>query len=325
MSLIAGDGWALFFIVLSFLLVIEFTTNMVLEPRLYGSGIGLTETATVVMVSFWTWLWGPLGLLVGMPLTATLSVFARYVPGMQAFNTLFGAEAAMDVHLSVYQRILAGRLDEALDLVEPGAEPGTGVYRAFDALLLPALARAQADYQAGVLSRTELADFNAAAQSLIQELAALQAPAVPREIRVLPAYPGRGEVNTLALDMLDHSLALDGLRLRVLPRSDAVAAAADAVRAQQSGMLLVSSFAPGSASHARQLCQRLRASQPNLYIIVGRWVAAEEDTEARALLRAAGADIVVATLEEARAAVLGHVGAEPMPLTEADAVAVLAT
>ena len=313
MIAIVSDGWSLFFMAAGFLIAVELLVNMIIEPRLYGAGIGLTETATALMVSFWAWLWGPLGLLVGMPLSATLSVFARYVPGLHAFNTLFSSEPAMDAHLSVYQRMLAGRTDEALDLLEPGTEGEDGVLPAFDDMLIPAVARAQADYQVGILNRTEMADFNDVTRTLIDELAGMQMGLSEAMSVTVLGYPGRGEVNQLALVMLGHVLASKGVKLEILDRPDLVSDTVASLVERRPALVLISSFAPGHASHARLLCQRLRAALPELYLVVGRWVPTEQDESVRALLRSAGANAIVSSLREAQEAILARV----VPLQEA--------
>jgi predicted PurR-regulated permease PerM len=44
--------------------------------------------ALLVSAAFWAWLWGPLGLLMAMPLTVCLVVLARHVPGFTLIGEL---------------------------------------------------------------------------------------------------------------------------------------------------------------------------------------------------------------------------------------------
>ncbi|MEO8495747.1 MAG: AI-2E family transporter, partial [Planctomycetota bacterium] len=41
----------------------------VLEPWLYGSSTGVSSFGVILAAIFWTWLWGPIGLVLAMPLT----------------------------------------------------------------------------------------------------------------------------------------------------------------------------------------------------------------------------------------------------------------
>ena len=68
-------GWTLgVFVALELLLV-----NLV-EPSLYGRSTGLAPIAIIIAALFWTWLWGPVGLLMATPLTVCVAVMGRYVP-----------------------------------------------------------------------------------------------------------------------------------------------------------------------------------------------------------------------------------------------------
>ena len=50
-----------------------------IEPFLYGRSMGLSAVAVVVAAVFWTWLWGPVGLLLSTPLTTPLAVVPIFV------------------------------------------------------------------------------------------------------------------------------------------------------------------------------------------------------------------------------------------------------
>jgi predicted PurR-regulated permease PerM len=68
-------------IVLALFVVLELFTNLVLEPVLYAGAVGVSQVVLLVSVAFWTWLWGPLGLLMASPLTVCLVVLGKHVPG----------------------------------------------------------------------------------------------------------------------------------------------------------------------------------------------------------------------------------------------------
>ena len=110
---VIDPGWSTFFIVLVFFVVGEMTMGQVVEPLVFGRGTGVTPLAVVVSTIFWTWLWGPLGLILAMPITVCLMVLGRHVEGLRFFEVLLGDEPALTPGQSFYQRALSGDAAEA--------------------------------------------------------------------------------------------------------------------------------------------------------------------------------------------------------------------
>ena len=90
----------------------------VVEPLVYGQSTGLSPFAVVVSAIFWTWLWGPIGLLLATPLTLCLVVLGRHVERLEFFDVLLGDRPALSPAENFYQRMLAGDPDEALEHAE---------------------------------------------------------------------------------------------------------------------------------------------------------------------------------------------------------------
>ena len=80
-SLAALEGWKGPLMVVALFVCLELFTNLVLETVLYAGAAGVSQVALLVSVAFWTWLWGPLGLLLATPLTVCLVVLGKHVPG----------------------------------------------------------------------------------------------------------------------------------------------------------------------------------------------------------------------------------------------------
>ena len=118
LSLAVFDGWVQPFLVIGLILLLELASNLVMEPWLYGQSAGVSEVALLVAIAFWTWLWGPIGLLLATPLTVCLSVLSRYIPPLDFINTLMGDEPVLDLPTRYYQRLLARDDDEAAEIVE---------------------------------------------------------------------------------------------------------------------------------------------------------------------------------------------------------------
>jgi hypothetical protein len=311
-SLAVLPGWIQPLWVVGFYLALELFTNLVLETVLYAGAAGISETALLIAVAFWTWLWGPMGLLLATPLTVVVVVLGKHVPGLAFLSTLMAAAPALAPDVSYYQRLLARDQSEASDLVERHvlSQPPETVY---DALLLPALGYAERDRLEGRLSADEEAVVLEETRELLRDLAAdtriAQAvgtagtngggPA-PDEAATVLAYPAGGLADELALRMLEQLLARDAVRVdvaggRTLP-SEIVA------RVRESGCRLVciADLPPGPPSRSRYIVKKLRAAVPEATILVGRWAPpALADEDPHSLLDV-GAHQVGSTLLETR-------------------------
>src|SRR5690606_40143532 len=104
---------------------IELLVNNAVEPWLYGSSTGLSSVAVIVSAVFWTWLWGPIGLLMATPLTATLVAFGRHTPQLEYFSVLLGDTPVGEPSTRFYQRLLALDHEGAADIADERSEEHT--------------------------------------------------------------------------------------------------------------------------------------------------------------------------------------------------------
>lgn len=310
-SLAALHGWTGPASVVVLFVVLELFTNLVLETKLYAGAAGVSQVALLVSVAFWTWLWGPLGLLMATPLTVCLVVIGKHVPGLDFVGTLMSDAVNPAPDASYYQRLLAHDVAEASELIEQHVRsaPAETVY---DALLLPALNYAERDRIDDRLSQDEEAALIETTRELLPEAknwsgnsevahaidaARSESPDAP--LRIL-GYAVNGVADELALEMLvrvvlDLPVIVDITNAR-LRASQLVSL----VRAQQATVVCFADLPPSPISKTRYLVKRLRAAFPDLQIIVGRWAPATlADTSTQAL-RDAGANFVVSTLAETR-------------------------
>ena len=165
--------------------MLELFTNLVLETVLYAGAAGVSQVALLVSVAFWTWLWGPLGLLMATPLTVCLVVLGKHVPGLELFSTLMADTPALAPEYAYYQRLLARDQSEAADLIERHirTESPDTVY---DTLILPALNYAERDRIEQRLSPDEESSVVDATRELIVDAAAAMLKLDAAE----PADPG---------------------------------------------------------------------------------------------------------------------------------------
>jgi predicted PurR-regulated permease PerM len=313
-SLAALPGWVDPLWVAGMFLVLELFTNLWLETVLYAGAAGVSQVALLISVAFWTWLWGPLGLLMATPLTVCLVVLGKHVPGLAFVGTLMSDNPPLAADYGYYQRLLANDPGEAAELIEKHIknEPWGSVY---DALLLPALNYAERDRLESRLSPEEEAAVIDATRELLTDAAdslkRLQSPPVqepveaaglpgPREpLRVL-GYAANGVADELALAMLAQALTELPIAIEITNTRMLATELVKLVRTQGISVICIADLPPSPPSKSRYLIKRLRAAFPQLRIVMGRWspaAMADENTQA---LKEAGATMVATTLAETR-------------------------
>ena len=327
-SLAALPGWAGPLAVIAFFVVLELFTNLVLETALYAGAAGVSQVALLVSVAFWTWLWGPLGLLMATPLTVCLVVLGKHVPGLESIGTLMADTPALAPEYGYYQRLLARDQSEAADLIERhiAAEPPRSVY---DALLLPALNYAERDRLEHRLSPEEEAAVIDATRELLSDAAESIRRALPeaapeegaplpgpREpLRVL-GYATNGAADELALVMLAQSLDDLPIVVEIVNSRMLAAELVSLVQAREISILCLADLPPSPTSKTRYFVKRLHTSLPDVRIVVGRWGPPALADESTQVLRDAGASLVASTFAETRTYLGGLVEMPRVPVPE---------
>jgi predicted PurR-regulated permease PerM len=314
LSLAVFEGWLWPILVVGIFVALELTCNMALEPLLYAESAGVSGVGLLVAVAFWTWLWGPVGLVLATPLTVCVVVFSKYIPRMDFIAVLMSDQPAMESNISYYQRLLALDQAEATEIVEEYLKTHEQE-QIFDAVLIPALNYARRDRDLGRLTDDGEQFVFRATREILDDLKKLppdspSAPSDPEKIaldgndlaatlakvRVL-ACPARDEADELALDMFHHLLEPTRYAVEIMSDSVFASEVVDLIGDCRPVMILIVTVSPGGLGQTRYLCKRLRARFPKLKIAVGRWGMGSEDGES--ILRA-GADRVGTTMIETR-------------------------
>jgi len=301
----ALPGWRHPLEVAGFYVIVEVFTNLVLETVLYAGAMGVSQVALMLSVAFWTWLWGPLGLLMATPLTVCLVVLGKHVPGLEFLATLLSDSPPLTPENSYYQRLLARDQAEAAEIVERyvKGQPADTVY---DAMLIPALnyaerdrleERLSSDEETAVIETTrELLDLLADVPASAPEPAA-SAAAPPSQIL---GYPANGPADELGLRMLAQMLSGVPVTLEITTTRVMASELVEYVRAGGYTLIVIADLPPSTPSRTRYLVKKLRAALPDVRISVGRWSHASMADESGQPLIAAGASHVSATLVETR-------------------------
>lgn len=303
-SIATLPGWTLPLAVLGFFIVLELLTANLVEPLLFGHSTGVSPLALLLAAAFWTWLWGPLGLILSTPLTVILVVLGKYVPELRFFEVLLGDEQVLSTDVTFYQRLVARDLDEASDLVEEhlGDNSLEGVY---EEVLLPALLHAKRDHDGGQLDAESYGFVLQGVRDSADDLSA----ALAEHLKDAPAAkktsvigcPGHDEADELALRMLGDMLRMSGYALEVVSAEKLCAEVLGHLAQEAPAVVIIGSLPPGGAAQTRYLCKRLRQQAPSTKILIGRWGETENAQRVEKRLLAAGADRVAWTLRDSRA------------------------
>jgi predicted PurR-regulated permease PerM len=312
LSLAMFEGWLQPVLVIGLFLVLELVAYNVVEPRLFGQSIGVSEVALLVAAAFWAFLWGPIGLVLSNPLTVCLVVLGKYVPHLGFLEVLLGDEQALDADVSYYQRLLARDQDEAAQLILAQAKtcpPG----EVYDKLLVPALNYAKRDRERDDVTEADEQFVLRATREIVEDLGERQtaaaentgaaqegteAPALAK-VRVL-ACPGRDDADALALEMLRQLIDPAKWEVEILSVEMLSAELVALAGEKRPAAVCIGALPPGGLARTRYLCKRLRSCLPHAKIVVGRWGLKGNVEENKERLAEAGADQVETTLLETR-------------------------
>lgn len=320
LALAAFSGWSIPLQVMLLFGVCELVVNMIVEPLLYGQSAGVSQVPLLAAIAFWTWLWGPIGLLLATPLTVCVVVLSKNVPELRFIYFLMSDEPVLETDVRLYQRLLAADDEEALEVVaayhreRPDGDP-------YDDLLLPVLVRTGLDRASARLTVDEEQRMYRAARRLLATMAGRTTPAPPAGEESLPAAepgalvlgcPASGTGSALVLRALAHELVADPVRVDMLWSSVGSLDVLAAVEASQPRAVCIAALPPRGELAARYLCRRLRRQFPTLPIVV-LVLAATDEPPGTAPLISAGASVVVGSVRAAREDLLARLAPNVVP------------
>ncbi len=233
LSLAVDPGWTKMVWTMILYGSIEATIGQGVEPFLYGRSMGLSAVAVVVAAVFWTWLWGPMGLLLSTPLTMCFVVFSRHVESLKFLDVMLGDQPALRVEESLYLRMLAEDPDEAADEAEDFLRANS-LSAYYDEVAARALMLAQSDVNRGVLDPLRQSRIRDAIKGLVANLAerkdeGARGADLPENWRDAALPPvlcvaGRGPLDEAAALLLVDMLSKYGIAARVVSSDEASAA-----------------------------------------------------------------------------------------------------
>jgi predicted PurR-regulated permease PerM len=288
-----SDGWTPVMWTLGVFFALESMLAYVVEPWLYGKSAGLSPIAIILAVVFWTWLWGPVGLLLATPLTVCVAVMGRYIPEFGYLNVLLGVEPVLGPEERFYQRLIALDHEEAAELAEQYAATH-GIAKTFDGMILPALTLAERDRQKGALEPTRERFIHENVRRIVEDLEHVPGASAGGTLCIVPAHD---EADHLAAQMVARLLPSE--QTVVLAPPVRPAEISEIVAQKHCAAILISAVPPNTAHYAGELARRLRRQIPGVKIAVGLWGTGDESGRSKDRLAKLGVDEVVSTVSQA--------------------------
>ncbi|VFU10560.1 conserved membrane protein of unknown function [Methylocella tundrae] len=305
LSAAVDPGWAMALETLALFLVLEILVGNFVEPLLYGRNTGLSPIAVVVSATFWTWLWGPIGLVLSTPLTVCLVVLGRHVDQLSFLDVILGDAPALTPEEHFYQRMLVGDASEVADQAEQFLKTSS-LIAYYDDVALKGLLMAEADLKRGVLHEGRQEQIKETIMEVIENLsdhvdeppAAVPEPAkrpyadledgpaaapsleIPPEDAPRPAGPrkavlciaGRNALDEAAAALLAQMLEKHGMEAKLEPHQ--MLTIGGILHLTGSGAQIIClSYLGGevSAARVRYAIRRLRRRLPEARIIAAFW------------------------------------------------------
>jgi len=339
--------WSMLLWTVALFLVVEPVVGHVIEPMVYGHSTGLSPVAVVASATFWTALWGPIGLVLATPLTVCLVVLGRHVERLEFLDVMFGDRPALSPPEIFYQRMLAGDPTEASEKAEEFLkERSLSSY--YDEVALKGLQLAQVDAERGALDLERLTKIRDAVGEFVNNISEQGDPPLPKttpttdveatsavetvaedapyeNLPILskgdlpPEWQGEHPVLCVAgHSLLDEAAAImlgqlstaHGLAARV--EAAGALSTANIFRLETTGVAIVCLIYmdAGSPAHMRYSVRRLRRKLPKATIILGCWMKDMDPAALESLREGAKADLAAASLGGALKLCIEATGAE---------------
>lgn len=311
LSLAVSPDWTMPALTIGLFIVLELVSNNVMEPWLYGSSTGVSSLALIIAAVFWTYLWGPVGLVMATPITVCMAVMGRHIPRLAFLNVLLSDEEALTPAEDCYHRLLRSGGQDELELTETFLKQHT-LTDFYDTMLIPALIAGGNDHKQGLLDKDQIDQLEFAVQELLEEMDD-RLPAMAKfdenekksqDSAVAPSshifcVPARAERDRLAGEMLAQLLRYRGHEATSSSEKTINTERLNLIGDSKADVVCISATEPTPSSHARYFCVKVREAFPSVKILVGLWGIETISPETDKALREAGADAVVRNISEA--------------------------
>lgn len=340
-SIAVYTAWTPTLLIMAIFFGMEVLTANFIEPHVYGKQTGLSPLAILVAAVFWTLIWGPIGLILSVPLTVCLVVVGSHVPSLKFLTVLLGDQPVMRPEAHYYQRLLASDAQEASQVLDSYVKENS-VPAAYDQVMVPALGLFEQDRHRNALDQETVSFITETAQEQVEELGLRRDEPQPSHTPIgtipngnplmsadkQPAPPSvagrrvvcvavRDDSDEIVARMLSQLLRRAGHSARTIPLQTVDHMVAEVFDARPD-VICLSALPPYAMSYARTLYEALHARQSNLHIVIGLWNHSGDLAKAAKVITGDEGNPICVTLAEAVERVsLRDPSTEPVRKTDA--------
>jgi predicted PurR-regulated permease PerM len=277
-------GWWMLIETAAVFLIGEPLVGQIVEPLLFGSQTRLSPLAVLIGTMFWTLVWGPVGLILAVPLTVAIAVMGQHVPHLEFLRVLLGNEPALKPQEQLYHQLLSGEASQAAK--EADRRIADQTFQAYlDEVAVPSLCVASDDQKRGVLGREQIAELKDTIAEYIglvkesldfereQRAAAAKPDAARRTVNAL-VLAGRGNLDLAAAELVADAIRLDLGIAAVCPSLGGltgISAAAEAAPDAHPDIVALVSVGAVTAAQLELLRRRVSRTFPRSQLIIGYW------------------------------------------------------
>jgi predicted PurR-regulated permease PerM len=276
LSIAISAGWREPLLTLALYGVLEVITNNVVEPFVLGGSTGMSPLAIIVSALFWTWLWGPIGLLLATPLTACLVVLGRYFPAFYVCSVLLAAEPPTSAETKLIRLLTESRLSEARALLQElaGMELSIGIV---EELILPTLRAIENELYPGAGGATKSRIY-AHLRELIEEMTVEIPTESERQSEQstsgqagITIMPFMGEGDEIVGNVIARLLAVEGIGTNLLSWRTLRAEKVTRLKELKSTWILLSAIESRSVNTVGKMANSIKLEVPDAQILLGLW------------------------------------------------------
>jgi len=301
-SLATTHEWGQPVMTIALIVVLELLTNNVFEPLLYGSSLGISQVALIVSAAFWTFLWGPVGLILSNPLTVILLILGQRVEQFRVLHILLGEDAPLAAHIRFFQRLIAGDQDEATTALAKVLDE-TDRVTASDTVVMPALNMLVESKRGTEISADDVKRVNLSVIEIVDDLFESEEDGQNENSRPISERPKLlvvpidGAADAAAQHILLRLLESTQWNVQSPPHDMLVSEVIDWMSNEEPAAICLVGMDAGSRAHTRYLCKRLAARQVTDHLLISRLGDSLSPSAKESFLRL-NANVVVCSLSE---------------------------
>jgi predicted PurR-regulated permease PerM len=277
MSIAISASWREPILVVSLYLFLELFTNNVVEPFVLGGSTGISPLAVIVSALFWTWLWGPVGLLLATPLTACLVTLGRYFPAFYPWSALLAAQPPTSSEAKLILLLTEGRQSEAKALISELAGMQLTL-RTAEEVIVPTIRIIENDLFPGPTATKPKSRIYGQLRQLVQELTVPsrrspedESERTDEQPSGLVIVPFVGEGDELVGDVLGRLLEAEGIGSALLRWRTLRAEKLHRLRELAPKCVLVSAIEVRSAMAVGKMARSIQMLLPGSVVVIGLW------------------------------------------------------